>query len=254
VVRRPSGWSLVTLIDDFRAAVAASALELSGPELLPERLARAVARVLPVDGAGISLFFSDLRRLPLGASGPVASTAERLQFTAGEGPCLSAHAEGRPVVADEATIRSRWPVFYDGLVTRTPIRGTISLPLQDELRDIGALDLYTVPPNDVTALRLVDALDIGTEVVSAFRGIDRAASEHRGGLVWLDAPAAERRSVVWQAMGFLNAGLGVTSTDALALLRAHAYADGEDLDELARRVIEREIPVEHLALDHDSST
>lgn len=69
----------------------------------------------------------------------MAAEAERLQFTAGEGPCLSAHAEGRPVLADEATLMSRWPAYYDGLVGNTPIRGTISLPLEDELRGIGAL-------------------------------------------------------------------------------------------------------------------
>ncbi|MBM7804484.1 hypothetical protein JOD57_000321 [Geodermatophilus bullaregiensis] len=237
----------MTVVEEFRAAVAEAAVELAGPELLPERLARACARVLPVDGAGISLFFAEDRRLPLGASDPVAATAERLQFTAGAGPCLSAHAEGRAQVADEATIRSRWPAFYDGLVTRTPIRGVISLPLEDELRGVGALDLYTVPPGGVTALSLADALEIGAEVTAVLRAHSRAARPHSDGPVWLDAPAAERRSVVWMAMGVLNAALDVSSTDALALLRAHAYAHGEDLDELARRVVEREIPLDTLA-------
>ncbi|GAB3301734.1 GAF domain-containing protein [Geodermatophilus aquaeductus] len=244
----------MTLLGDLRVAVVASALELPGPELLPERLARAVARVLPVDGAGISLFFADSRRLPLGASSPAAAIAERLQFTTGEGPCLSAHAEERPLVADEATIRSRWPAFYDGLVAHTPIRGTISLPLHDDLRGIGALDLYTMPPNDVTSLSLTDALSVSAEVAALLRDAGRETRPGEDGPAWLDAPAAERRSLVWQAMGFLNSGLGVNSTDALALLRAHAYADGADLDELARRVVEREIPLEHLALDHDSPT
>jgi hypothetical protein len=243
----------VTVVEEFRVALAASALDLTGPELLPERLARVCARVLPVDGAGIALFFADDRRLPVGASDATSSIAERLQFTAGEGPCLSAHAEGRPLVADEATIRTRWPVFHDGLVTRTPIRGTISLPLEDALRGIGALDLYTVPPNDVTRLGLADALAVSTEVTSVLRAEGRTSRGTDGGPAWLDAPAAERRSTVWQALGFLNAGLGVSSADALALLRAHAYTSGEDLDRLARRVVDREIPLDHLALDHDSS-
>jgi hypothetical protein len=237
----------VAVIEDFRIAVAASAVDLAGPELLPERLARACARVLPVDGAGISLFFAEDRRLPLGASDPAAATAERLQFTVGAGPCLTAHAEGRPQVADEVAIRSRWPAFHDELVARTPIRGIISLPLEDQLRGIGALDLYTVPPNDVTALRLADALEISAELSAVFAASSRAARRRRDGPVWLEAPAAERRSVVWQAMGFLNSGLGVSSTDALALLRAFAYAHGDDLDELSRRVVEREIPLERLA-------
>src|SRR3954465_839019 len=102
----------MSLVEDLRIALTASAVDLPGPELLPERLARACARVLPVDGAGISLFFASDRRLPLGASAPASAEAERPQFTVGEGPCLSSHATGDIVIADEETMRSTWPAYY----------------------------------------------------------------------------------------------------------------------------------------------
>jgi hypothetical protein len=243
----------MTLIEAFHTAVAASAAELPGSELLPERLARAVAKVLPVDGAGISLFFSSDRRLPLGASDPASAEAERLQFTVGEGPCLTSHATGDIVIADAATMRTRWPGYYDTLVIHTPIRGTISLPLRDELRGIGALDLYVVPPREVGSLGLADALTVRAQVAAVLQAQSRQDRESAaGGPAWLDAPAAERRSTVWQAIGFVNSALGIESPDALALLRAHAYADGESLDDLAARVISRQVPVEALALDSDS--
>jgi hypothetical protein len=203
-----------------------------------------------VDGAGISLFFADDRRLPLGASDEVAAIAERLQYTVGEGPCLSSHAEGQPVIADEYTIRSRWPGFYDVLAARTPIRATISLPLRGELRDIGALDFYVVPPRDVGDLSLRDALVVAEEIASALQAQGRGPRPPDGP-VWLDAPAAGRRSLVWQAMGFVNAALEVTSPDALSVLRAHAYAGGLTLDDLAARLVSREVPVEELALGAD---
>ncbi len=243
----------MTLVDRFHAALASSAADLPEPELLPERLARACAGVLPVDGAGISLFFSADRRLPLGASDPASAQAERLQFTAGEGPCLSAHAERRAVVADETTLRSRWPAFHDALVTTTPIRGTISLPLEDGLRDIGALDLYVVPPHDVAELSLRDALTVSGEVAGLFQEHRHDADRSPDGPAWLDAPAARRRTLVWQAIGFLNSGLGVTSEDALAILRAHAYAEDEDLEDLAERVVTRQVPLADLAPDRDTS-
>jgi hypothetical protein len=44
---------------------------------------------------------------------------------------LSAHASGRPIVADETMIAARWPAYYDDLVAHTSIRGIISLPLED---------------------------------------------------------------------------------------------------------------------------
>ena len=242
----------MTLTENFHVALSASALDLPGPELLPERLAQACARVLPVDGAGISLFFASDRRLPLGASDRESAEAERLQFTAGEGPCLTSHATGEPVLADEATLRSRWPAYYDALVGRTAIRGTISLPLRDELRGVGALDLYVVPPHDIGSLSLQDALTVTGEVVTVLQSQGDQLRGRSEGPAWLDAPAAERRSMVWQAIGFVNAGLGVPSPDALALLRARAYADGSSLDELAEQVLTRQVPVEVLSLDSDS--
>jgi hypothetical protein len=240
----------MTIAERFAVAVARSAPDLPGPELLPERLARACAEILPVDGAGISLFFLSDRRLPLGASDDQAAETERLQFTVGEGPCLTAHASDRPVVAQEAEIRSRWPAFYDELVARTAVRDIISLPLADETRGFGALDLYLVPPNDVHALTLHDALTVAREVVSTFHRLGRTDRDRKGP-AWLDSPAAERRSLVWQAMGFVNAGLGISSEDALALLRAHAYSEGLELDDLAVQVLSREVPLADLAFDSD---
>jgi len=243
----------VTLVENFHASLSSLAGDLPGPELLPERLARACARVLPVDGAGISLFFASDRRLPLGASDPVSAEAERLQFTAGEGPCLSAHAEGAPVVADESTIGARWPAFHDALVTRTPIRGTISLPLRNGLEGIGALDLYVVPPNDVAALSLQDALTVTEEIAAVLQEQSLHDRQHSDGPAWLDAPAAQQRSTVWQAIGFVNAALRVPSPDALALLRAHAYSSGQSVDDFAGQVLDREVEVDELSLDSDSS-
>jgi hypothetical protein len=240
--------SPVTLLLDFHDALAAAGVDLSGAELLPERLAHACAQVLPVDGAGIGLFFSGGRRLPLGASDAVSGEAERLQFTLGDGPCLAAHAAGEPVVADEAALRSRWPAFHDALLARTSIRGTVSLPLGGGLGTIGALDLYLVPPHEAAEVSLPDARAVAAEVAAALR-VDGRNGGRSDGPAWLDTPAAGRRSLVWQAMGFVNSALGLSSPDALALLRAHAYAEGSSLDELAVRVVSREVGVDELALD-----
>ncbi|WP_211660660.1 GAF and ANTAR domain-containing protein [Modestobacter muralis] len=243
---------MTVLLDDFHAALAAASGALPRPELLPEALARACVEVLPVDGAGISLLVAG-RRTPLGASDPDAVEAERLQSTVGEGPCLSAHAEQSPVVADEAAIRSRWPGYHDALVTRTPIRAVISLPLRDSSRGIGALDLYLAPPRAVTALSLSDALTISSEVSTCLQIQDQLMRYRDDGPAWLDAPAAGRRSSVWQAVGMVHAALGVGVPQALALLRARAFADDSTLDDLAARVLDHHVTADELALDPDTS-
>lgn len=242
----------MSITEQFSAAVAATGGELPGLELLPERLARACRDVLPVDGAGISLFFAADRRLPLGASDDESAEVERLQFTVGEGPCLSSHAEGRAVLADEAAIRSRWPAFHDDMVARTAVRGVVSLPLGDQFRDMGVLDLYLVPPRDVEGLDMGAALTVADEVTAALRATNAPTSAVADGPAWLDAPAAERRSLVWQAIGFVNMGLGLTSPDALALLRAHAYSEAMAVDDLAALVLDRAVPLERLAVSADT--
>ncbi|GAA4301882.1 GAF domain-containing protein [Klenkia terrae] len=238
----------------FGAALAASAEQWPEVALLPQRLAGACAQVLPVTGAGMSLYFAPGRRLPLGASDEMAGTAERLQFTVGEGPCLAAHAEQRPVVADEAELAARWPAFTAELVAQTPIRGVIALPLSDGLASVGVLDLYLAAPNQVGDLSLVDALVVSGEVTRVFQL--GASSEHisptRGGPsgpAWLEAPPARQRARVWQAMGMVNAGLNIDSVDALAVLRSHAYSHDTDVDTIADLVVDGFLPVQELAPD-----
>jgi hypothetical protein len=223
---------------EFAARVTAAEQDLPGPELLPLRLVRACAQVLPVAGAGLSVYFSGDRRLPLGGSDQAADTAERLQFTVGEGPCLMAYDTGSPVLADEDELRTRWPIFHDVLVSHTPIRGVISLPLHGGLQDIGALDLYVEPPGSVRDLGLADALTVTTALSDTFAAAMDQQPRSEFGPAWLDAPAAGRRALVWQAVGFVSVGLELGSSDALTLLRAQAYGTDRDLDEVAEAVLE----------------
>jgi hypothetical protein len=49
------------------------------------------------------------------------------------------------------------------------------------------------------------------------------------------------RSVVHQATGMLIAQLGVTPDDALAILRAHAFAQGATVESIAEQVVQRRL-------------
>jgi hypothetical protein len=238
----------VTIAQDFVAAVHADEEELPGPELLPERLARACVAVLPVDGAGMSLFFAEDRRLPLGASDATAAMAERLQFTVGEGPCLTARATGQPVVADEEELFRSWPAFADALAARTPIRGVIGLPLQDPLQDVGAVDLYLQSPAQVRDVGLADALAVLSALTLRFAQAMAEEPHAESGPAWLDAPPAGRRAQVWQALGMINAGLELRTPDAMSLMRAYAYGHDAVLDEVADAIVQRRLSLSELFL------
>ena len=162
------GQSGVTIAGRFEAALDdVDEPGLAGPELLPVRLARACARTLRVDGAGLSLLDAAQQRVPLGASSAAAEIAERLQFTVGAGPCMTAHDTRQPVFAVEEELRRRWPVFTDLLLGATPFRAVVALPLQPALTGYGAIDLYFERSDDVLDLDVFEAMAVGELVSSA---------------------------------------------------------------------------------------
>jgi hypothetical protein len=225
----------VSIAGSFESALAAvTEPDLAGAELLPVRLARACARTLEVDAAGISLVDGAQQHVPLGASSEWAADAERLQFTVGEGPCMTAQKTRHPVLAGEEDLRRRWPVFTDLLVGRTPYRAVVALPLQPALAGAAAIDLYFEQSSAVPALDVFSAIAVGELVTSALS--DAAvwsAWTPAEGPEWLQGPAPQRRAAVWEAMGKISVDLELDSVAALELLRLQAYRSDMSVDDVA---------------------
>jgi hypothetical protein len=207
---------------------------LTGPELLPTRLARAAADTLEVDGAGLSLRDPVGRRLPLGASDDLAACAERLQFTAGAGPCAAAQESRQPVFALLDDLRRRWPAFAGLLLEHTPFRAVVSLPLPESLSGNGAMNLLFTDPSRVPELDVFDALGVGSLVASTLaEAAVWSTWPAEEGPAWLHGPGALRRAAVWEALGLVGLQLEADSPAALAVLRAAAYSANRSVDDLA---------------------
>jgi hypothetical protein len=224
---------------------------LSGPELLPERLAVAAARMLPVDGAGLSLAGPDGRRIPLGASSEHAARAERLQFTVGSGPCMTAQLSREPVFALLGDLRRRWPAFADLLVARTPYRAVVALPLREAIAGMGAMDLYLEREEDLPALDVFEAMSVGDLVTSVLSDTAVWSTWEPGrGPEWLHGPAARRRGEVWKAMGAVMLALEVDAPTALDVLRAAAYGQDRPVDDVAADLLAGRLAPEQLRRAH----
>jgi hypothetical protein len=151
------------------------------------------------------------------------------------------------VFAVEADLRRRWPVFADLLLAQTLVRGVVALPLQPALIGSGAIDLFFLDPDRITDLDVFDAMAVG-ELVAA--ELSEAAvwstwTPERGP-EWLHGPTPRRRAVVWEAMGKLSLTVGGDSGLALALLRAHAYAAGSTVDDVAADLVDGRLAPEQL--------
>jgi len=240
----------VSLADRFAAAVAAESGAASAGEpdghLLPARLARAAARLLGADGAGLSLLTREGERTPLGASSPEAGRAERLQFTAGSGPCMQAQKTGQPLFVVEDDIRRRWPAFGDLLLTLTSFRGIVSLPLRSPMAGIGAMNLFFRDAADVRGLDVFDAVAVGELITNALGDAAVLSTwSEATGPDWLRSPPALRRAAVWDAVGRTSMALDVDTPEALSLLRAFAYAGGRSVDAVAADLLNgRLVPAE----------
>jgi hypothetical protein len=224
---------------------------LPPPELLPERLARACAAVLAVDGAGISLLDRGFR-VPLGASDDLAGLAERLQFTQGEGPCLDAARQRRTLVAGAAEIQRRWPLFAEELFDKTPYRAILALPLAVTSAVRGAINLFLVDEQRVHDISLADASTVAERSGNALRDARAAGTawvEAASGVPqpdWIESPAARDRTVVWLAMGMAMTRFELNAADALAMLQAYAYGNGTVVDEVAADVVEGRLDISAL--------
>jgi hypothetical protein len=197
---------------------------------------------LPVIGAGISL--TDEIRVPLGASDLVAARAERLQTTLGQGPCLSAAAAAEPLIADLDTIADRWPMFHREFVTQTPYQSVVSVPLlaRDGITGLGALDMY------LTNAEAAPDFFVSQVTTAIAAPISSVLFDHQGVRAnpnalppWLNNASVNRRMHVWVAAGILMEHAGVSNDDALAALRAYAFAHDLTLDDTADLLMTHEL-------------
>ena len=210
-----------------------------------DRLCRACVEVLAVDGAAISYVDAGTTRGTFGSSSTLSRQLDELQFTFGEGPCLDAVRLGRPVlVPDLSGVEGqRWPAFTHAAVDHG-VRAIFALPVAIESAPVGALDLFRTITGTLTEEGLTGGL-LAAEL-AALPLLDLMTSDvdwqaaGEGGAGWEELASLERIEV-YQATGIIMAQLDVGPTDALARLRARAYAAGRTASEVAWDVVERRL-------------
>lgn len=239
----------MNIVEQFHAAWVFEA-GWNGLDLLPTALSRAAAQVLDVDAAGISMMGRE-QRVPLGSSSTDAAVAERWQFTLGDGPCFAAYDRDEPVHADDDVLRHQWPALHDQLQQHTPFRSTVTLPLGKGAARFGVLDLYFTQPLVPESFVLSSAQVVASMIHTALLGASLNAEltevgsvDRPGGPVgasdpnaWLDSPAVRERQHIWVAVGMCAMSLQLEAPDAFSLLRAHAYAAGRTLEDVADEVV-----------------
>jgi hypothetical protein len=214
----------------------ASAREGDGPVSVAA-VGRAAVRWLGVDGASVTASSDLIAREPLSASDQLSAQLEELQLTTGEGPASADFRLGSPVlIPDLESMTARWPGFVSAAVA-AGARAMFALPLQVGAIRVGVLTLYRARPGPLAPPELADALvlaDIALQLIlDAAAGITGPPGDQ------LLAGLSDGRAEVYQATGMISVQLGVSLEDAFVRLRAHAFAGGTALGDVADDVVTR---------------
>jgi hypothetical protein len=184
-----------------------------------------VAEVCGVPSAALILVGSDRSQLAIATSDEPSRAVGELEFVLGEGPATDAVVLGEPVLAVGRELVERWPGVGPalaglglGAVQAVPISGGSPESC------LGALSVFggrPAPQDRVAecAEGLVGAVLLGAD----------ADPELYGDL--------DHRAVVHQAAGMLAVRLSRPVTDALALIKARAWAEGSTAGAIAERIV-----------------
>jgi len=205
------------------------------------------ARSVPVSGAGVALMTPTGHGGTLAATDGPAEVMENLQLTLGEGPCVNAFRDRRPVLEHDLTkAGARWPGFAPA-AAEAGIAAIFAFPLQIGAIRLGVLDLYRDTPGSLDRLQLAEALDYAAAATTIL--LDRQYATSPGELHPDLADTADSHREIHQATGVIAAQASVPINEALLLLRARAYSEERPLLELAHDVVARRVTF-HSEDDH----
>ncbi|WP_327352502.1 GAF and ANTAR domain-containing protein [Streptomyces sp. NBC_01304] len=193
------------------------------------RFMTGVAEACGTDSAALTLVDSEQNQLAVAASDEPSRAAQDLEYVLGEGPCRDAAFERRPIHASGTAIGARWPGYGIALAS-LGVTSVIAVPLQTQESCIGALAVFGPRPGRGGSSGLDEVAAALTRIV--LLGPD-ADPELYGG--------TDHRETVQQAVGILSVRIGCAIDDALALIKARAFAEETSTEVIARRIVHGEL-------------
>jgi GAF domain-containing protein len=168
----------------------------------------------------------------------VSALIEQLQYALGEGPCMDAYLEDRPMLDPDLAepVRPRWLAFT-GPAVEAGVRAVFGFPLHVGAVRLGSLNLYRDRPGPLSDDQHADALvmaDVAAQAVLVLQ-----ANAPPGSLATALEADADFQYVVHQSSGMVAAQLDISVAEALIRLRAYAFGNGRALAAVAQDVVAR---------------
>ena len=184
------------------------------------RLVTALAAVTVEGADGVSVTLERRGRLrTVASSNETILRMDDHQYATGEGPCLSAAAEGRWFHVESLAAEDRWPAFVPRALEEG-VASILSTPLMAADGPVGALNIYSRTDGAFgTAQQELAALFAG-QASGILAGSSTEVSDHEVGTRIANALAA--REVIAQAQGVYMARQSTSAKDAAAAIHRSA--------------------------------
>jgi hypothetical protein len=191
-------------------------------------------------GAGIMLMWDDIPAGSVCTTDAVSDLIEQLQYSLGEGPCIDAYREDRPVLEPDLAnpTAPRWLAFRTPVVDAGAL-AVFGFPLHVGAARLGALNLYRDQTGPLTDDQHADGLVMAAVAAQAVLMLQADALP--GQLAAELAEGADFHYPVHQASGMVAAQLSVGVAQALVRLRAYAFGHERPLRDVAQDVLARKL-------------
>ena len=168
------------------------------------------------------------------ATDDVMRLIDELQNEVGEGPCLEASVDNVAQVDNDIATDSKWPRLAAIVVERTPVRAMLAVPLIDEGRRAGALNVFA----DRTDAFDGEAVE-NAAILASFASVALSGAGHAARAEQLEVGMATNREI-GAAVGILMATHNITQDQAFELLSNASQRLNRKLRDIASGIVRGE--------------
>lgn len=240
-VEEPAEEESLRLAEDFVAAARELGAEPDVESVLARICQLAQAYVPDCRHAAISLVERRSRISTHGATDELPAQVDRIQYDAGEGPCMEVISGPTVVSVTDLDTDGRWPTFARRVVAETGVRSMIVFRLFTDERTYGALNLYSTQPGTFDE---ADDVERWGAIYSAHASLALEAARKQQNL---RAALASRESISI-AVGVLMANENISRQRAFDILRRASQRMNVKLRDIADAIAGQDEVVTSTAL------
>ena len=192
-------------------------------------------RAIPgADGGGLTLLERERQDTTV-ATDPLVEEIEDIQYSLGQGPCITAAGTGATVSSGSLGADPRWPRF-GSRAARLGVHSALSVPLVTADGVVGAMNVYA---------RAKHAFDTRARELGTLFAVPAAVAVQNASVLAQTRRLAirlqqslEDRGVVDRAVGILMSRAGGTEAEALNRLRALSQHEHRKLTAVAQSIVD----------------